>query len=79
VICTFTLSICIVDAQKVIILLIILLVLCLHISLDSSIEVGTALLKWVYTDKADIRNDESFIMDLVRVANRYQLNGLRNR
>ena len=46
---------------------------------DASVEVGTALMKWVYTDKADIRTDESFIMDLVRVANRYQLNGLRNR
>uniref|UniRef100_A0A7M5XIS4 BTB domain-containing protein n=1 Tax=Clytia hemisphaerica TaxID=252671 RepID=A0A7M5XIS4_9CNID len=46
---------------------------------EASVEVGTALMKWVYTDKADIRTDESFIMDLVRVANRYSLGGLRNR
>lgn len=46
---------------------------------DASVDVGNALLKWVYTDKADIPTDESFIMDLVRVANQYQLRGLRNR
>ena len=46
---------------------------------DVSIEVGNTLLKWVYTDKADIRNEEAFIMDLVRAANRYHLKPLRNR
>lgn len=51
----------------------------LSISLDVSVEVGNTLIKWVYTDKADIRNDESFIMELVRAANRYKLRALRGR
>lgn len=46
---------------------------------DVSVEVGNTLIKWVYTDKADIRNDESFIMELVRAANRYKLRALRGR
>ncbi|XP_047142037.1 rabankyrin-5 isoform X3 [Hydra vulgaris] len=44
-----------------------------------SCEVGNMLIKWVYTDHADVRNDESVIIELVKAANRYKLKALRTR
>jgi hypothetical protein len=46
---------------------------------DISAEVGLALMRWVYTDKAEIRNEENFLVDLVKGANRYKLTELRGR
>ena len=37
---------------------------------DVSNEVGNTMIKWLYTDKADIKNDEGFIIKLVRAANK---------
>eukprot|EP00795_Rhopilema_esculentum_P015608 gene15608-6884_t len=42
-------------------------------------EVGSAIIKWLYTDRADIKNDEKFIIELVKAANRYRLDALKNR
>ena len=36
-------------------------------------------MKWVYTDKAEISNEENFLVDLVKAANRYKLSELRAR
>jgi hypothetical protein len=46
---------------------------------DISAEVGLALMRWVYTDKAEIKNEENFLVDLVKAANRYKLTELRGR
>ena len=46
---------------------------------DVSVDVGNTLMKWVYTDRADIKNEEAFIMDLVKAANTYKLKALRGR
>ena len=51
-------------------------VLCL---LDVGSDVGLILMKWVYTDKAEIPRDESFLIQLVKAANKYKLNELRER
>ena len=48
-------------------------------SSDVSCEVGNMLIKWVYTDHTDVRNDELVIIDLVKAANRYKLKALRTR
>lgn len=55
------------------------LILLLILFLDISVEVGLALMRWVYTDKAEIKNEENFLVDLVKAANRYKLTDLRNR
>ncbi len=44
-----------------------------------STEVGNTILKWLYTDKVDIKNDEAFIVDLVKSANKYRLAPLKER
>ena len=49
------------------------------VSLGVSNEVGSAIIKWLYTDRADIKNDEKFIIELVKAANRYRLDALKNR
>ena len=51
----------------------------LFCSSDVSCEVGNMLIKWVYTDHTDVRNDELVIIDLVKAANRYKLKALRTR
>ena len=47
--------------------------------LDVTNEVGSTIIKWLYTDKADIKNDEKFIIELVKAANKYRLNPLKAR
>ena len=42
-------------------------------------EVGNTIVKWLYTDKADIKHDEKFIIELVKAANTYRLNPLKER
>ena len=42
-------------------------------------EVGNTIVKWLYTDKADIKHDEKFIIELVKTANKYRLNPLKER
>jgi hypothetical protein len=39
-------------------------------------EVGTAMLKWVYTDHVDFSHGDSFTLDLMRTANIYRLEDL---
>ncbi|KDR22440.1 Ankyrin repeat and FYVE domain-containing protein 1, partial [Zootermopsis nevadensis] len=39
-------------------------------------EVGTAMLKWVYTDQVDFSRGDSFTLDLMRTANIYKLEDL---
>ena len=42
------------------------------------IEVGNALLKWVYTDQCDIlqNSNDGFLLDLMRAAGKYKLSPL---
>ena len=42
-------------------------------------EVGLVMMKWVYTDKAEIPYDENFLIRLVKAANKYRLKALRER
>ena len=46
---------------------------------DVGADVGLTLMKWVYTDKPEIKNEENFLVDLVKAANRYKLTELRGR
>uniref|UniRef100_A0A6P8I0Z8 Rabankyrin-5-like n=1 Tax=Actinia tenebrosa TaxID=6105 RepID=A0A6P8I0Z8_ACTTE len=46
---------------------------------DISRDVGLTLMKWVYTDKATFPKDESFLIQLVKAANKYKLKDLRHR
>ena len=36
-------------------------------------------MRWVYTDKAEIKNEENFLVNLVKAANSYKLTDLRGR
>ncbi|EDO27909.1 predicted protein, partial [Nematostella vectensis] len=40
---------------------------------DVSVDVGLTLMKWVYTDKAQIPKEESFLINLVHASNKYRL------
>ena len=42
-------------------------------------DVGIVMMKWVYTDNAEIPYDENFLIRLVKVANKYKLKALRER
>ncbi|EDO39873.1 predicted protein, partial [Nematostella vectensis] len=46
---------------------------------DVSVDVGLTLMKWVYTDKAQIPKEESFLINLVHASNKYRLKDLRLR
>ncbi|XP_038615045.1 rabankyrin-5 [Tachyglossus aculeatus] len=46
---------------------------------DASPEVSAALLRWVYTDELDLREDDVYLTELMRLANRFQLQLLRER
>lgn len=37
------------------------------------------LMKWVYTDQAEIPNDEAFLIDLVKSAKKFRLKELKER
>ncbi|XP_072163422.1 rabankyrin-5-like [Diadema setosum] len=46
---------------------------------DISQEVGMTLLKWVYTDVIALKQDDSFILELLRAASRFKLSPLQDR
>ncbi|KAE8625106.1 hypothetical protein XENTR_v10006160 [Xenopus tropicalis] len=46
---------------------------------DSNPEVTMAMLRWVYTDELDLREDDIFLTELMKLANRFQLQLLRER
>ncbi|GAB1599554.1 rabankyrin-5-like, partial, partial [Argonauta hians] len=46
---------------------------------DISQEVASALLKWVYTDDINIKTDEKFLLELLKVSARFQLDSLGTR
>lgn len=46
---------------------------------DISSAVGLTLMKWVYTDKAEIPHDEAFLIELVKGATKYRLKELKER
>ena len=47
--------------------------------LDISSSVGLMLMKWVYTDQAEIPHDEAFLIELVKAAKKYRLKELKER
>ena len=51
---------------------------CLFIT-DIKYEVAYALMKWVYTDEIDIKSDDVFLLELLRVATRFKLKVLQER
>ena len=46
---------------------------------DVSASVGLTLMKWVYTDQAEIPNDEGFLIELVKAAKKFRLKELKER
>ncbi|CAH2222887.1 rabankyrin-5 isoform X1 [Pelobates cultripes] len=46
---------------------------------DSNTEVTMAMLQWVYTDELDLKEDDIFLTELMKLANRFQLQPLRER
>ncbi|XP_036610820.1 rabankyrin-5 [Trichosurus vulpecula] len=46
---------------------------------DANPEVTMALLRWVYTDDLEFKEDDVFLTELMRLANRFQLQLLRER
>lgn len=42
-------------------------------------NIASTLLKWVYTDQLDTKLGDTYIMDLMRAAQRFQLTSLLNR
>ena len=56
-----------------------MLVILIFFVLDVSSSVGLTLMKWVYTDQAEIPNDEAFLIELVKAAKKYRLKALKER
>lgn len=46
---------------------------------DCKAEVALAMLHWVYTDQLELSKDDAFLVDLMKLANRFQLHLLRER
>ncbi|XP_049597637.1 rabankyrin-5 [Syngnathus scovelli] len=46
---------------------------------DCKAEVATAMLRWAYTDDLELSEDDAFLIDLMKLANRFQLQMLRER
>ncbi|KAJ6655693.1 hypothetical protein lerEdw1_004746, partial [Lerista edwardsae] len=46
---------------------------------DSDPEVTLAMLRWIYTDELELREDDVFLTELMKLANRFQLQLLRER
>uniref|UniRef100_A0A8C8DZH7 Ankyrin repeat and FYVE domain containing 1 n=1 Tax=Oryzias sinensis TaxID=183150 RepID=A0A8C8DZH7_9TELE len=46
---------------------------------DCKPEVAVAMLQWVYTDDLELSEDDAFLIDLMKLANRFQLQMLRER
>ncbi|CAB1316853.1 unnamed protein product [Coregonus sp. 'balchen'] len=46
---------------------------------DAKPEVAMAMLRWAYTDNLELSEDDAFLIDLMKLANRFQLHLLRER
>ncbi|KAJ7308916.1 hypothetical protein JRQ81_008193 [Phrynocephalus forsythii] len=46
---------------------------------DADPEVTVAMLRWIYTDELELREDDVFLTQLMKLANRFQLQLLRER
>lgn len=46
---------------------------------DFNSEVGLGMLKWVYTDQIDIKNDDTFLLELLKASSRFKLTDLRKK
>lgn len=46
---------------------------------DCKPEVAVAMLRWAYTDELELTEDDAFLIDLMKLANRFQLQVLRER
>ncbi|KAM9272736.1 rabankyrin-5 isoform 3-T3 [Morus bassanus] len=46
---------------------------------DADPEVTMALLRWIYTDELELREDDIFLTELMKLANKFQLQLLRER
>ncbi|XP_030392208.1 rabankyrin-5 isoform X3 [Gopherus evgoodei] len=46
---------------------------------DAEPEVTMAMLRWIYTDELELREDDVFLTELMKLANRFQLQLLRER
>ncbi|KAK1157442.1 rabankyrin-5 [Acipenser oxyrinchus oxyrinchus] len=46
---------------------------------DAKPEVAMAMLRWLYTDDLELKEDDVFLTDLMKLANRFQLQLLRER
>uniref|UniRef100_A0A8C3IXG9 Ankyrin repeat and FYVE domain containing 1 n=1 Tax=Chrysemys picta bellii TaxID=8478 RepID=A0A8C3IXG9_CHRPI len=46
---------------------------------DADPEVTMAMLRWIYTDELELREDDVFLTELMKLANRFQLQLLRER
>ncbi|XP_064612506.1 rabankyrin-5-like [Liolophura sinensis] len=46
---------------------------------DFNVEVGLGILKWVYTDQIDIKNDDTFLLELLKASSRFKLTDLRKK
>lgn len=51
----------------------------LFATLDCRPEVAMAMLRWAYTDELELTEDDTFLIDLMKLANRFQLQLLRER
>ncbi|KAG9492566.1 hypothetical protein GDO78_000846 [Eleutherodactylus coqui] len=51
----------------------------LDLSSDSNPEVTMAMLRWIYTDELDLREDDVYLTELMKLANKFQLQLLRER
>lgn len=56
----------------------ILLILLLPVP-DADPEVTMAMLRWIYTDELELREDDIFLTELMKLANKFQLQLLRER
>ena len=39
-------------------------------------DIGSALIKWIYTDQVDFSKGEDFTLELIKIANEYRLEDL---
>lgn len=46
---------------------------------DTKPSVAMAMLRWAYTDELELSEDDTFLIDLMKLANRFQLQLLRER
>lgn len=51
----------------------------LNCLVDCKPEVAMAMLRWAYTDELELTEDDAFLIDLMKLANRFQLQVLRER